>query len=643
MAKSKWQASQNGSISSRTGLMLMTLVLLLAFALGADGLNADVIWVDELYSVSNMGAFNPPYSPAQIIDSITKHSPAQVPLFYLLGAGWAQIAGWSQFSLRLFSVLVGVLMLAWLYRFAADAVNRRTAVVAALLMSTTAFVILYFHEIRMYTMLMCLGIVHSWLYWRLAHNFRITRLTWVLFVLTTYLLFYTHNFSSVLFAGLGIHHLLFVRRSRRWLTILIGWGLGAVLFLSYVPFVIDGLSYASDNPRAASTLEVVGSFAHLMVNGFDFLWLPFILLFGYALYRKRTPVIVWLLSVALLMILGLLFVNWQFQFIKLSRIRYFLLVWPLLTIVFAYGLTSAPRWPVVTIVFMLLWSIAGCQLGRSIKIYDYAGVRSDIRTYPPLHRYVDGIKGKTWYKDYLIGFSNVWWRVNRDRKHGWSFADYYLKAQLGIDGVFMETGHEGSTITKRAWEIRRDVRWILDEHPYFLFAYDPGNKPPNADIALDIIHEDYIPCKVVVNKPDLLIQRYVHSVMDCNHQPAPMEYGNGIKVIDRFARYVPESEALQILTWWEVADEGLLDEYNVSLQITTSDWQNVRQEDRHLYELPPWDVIELSTEGLPPGDYRVMVIVYDRETNKKVSGTDLTSGQSTDIFPILTFAIPMDS
>ncbi len=616
----------------------MVFVLLLAFALGANGLNADIIWDDELYSVSNMGAFNPPYSPAQIIDSLMTHSPDQVPLFYLLGAGWAQLAGWSQFALRLLSVFFGVLMISWLYRFAADAVNRRTAVVAALLMSTAAFVVLYFHEIRMYTMLMGLGIVHSWLYWRLAHGFRITRWTWILFILTACLLFYTHNFSSVLFAGLGLHHLLFVKKSRRWLHIIIGWGLGAMLFLPYVPFVIDGLSYVSGNSLAASTTEIVEAFAHLLVNGFHFLWLPLVLLFGYALYRKRDPVIVWLLSAALLMILGSLFANWQFQFIKLSRIRYFLLVWPLLAIVFAYGLTSAPRWRVVTILFLLLWCIAGYQLSRSIEIYNYAGVRSAVRTSPPLHRYVDGIKDKTWHKDYLVGFSNAWY-VNWDRKHGWSIADYYLEVQLGIDGVFMEAGHEGSTITKRAWEIRRDVRWILDGHPYLLFAYDLESKPPNADIALDIIHEDYVPCKVVVNKPDLLIQRYVHFVMDCNHQPAPMEYGNDIKVFDRAARYDSGSEVLQVLTGWEVADEGLLDEYNVSLQIIASDWQNVRQEDRHLYELPPWDVIELSTEGLPPGDYRLMMILYHRDTGEKVSGLDLASGETGNLLPLLAFTI----
>ena len=131
--------------------------------------------------------------------------------------------------------------------------------------------------------------------------------------------------------------------------------------------------------------------------------------------------------------------------------------------------------------------------------------------------------------------------------------------------------------------------------------------------------------------------------MACGHEPAPIAYENGIKVIDRAARYVPESNLVQVLTWWEVEDEQLLYEYNVSMQIITPDWQNARQEDRHLYELPPWDVIELSTEGLPPGDYRLMMILYHRDTGEKASGTDLTTGEKAKIWPVLSFTIGPDS
>ena len=145
-------------------LLAMVLIILLAFALGAHGLNLDPIWADELASVTFMGAFNPPYSPQQVIQSIRQYSPDQAPLYFVVGAAWAQVTGWSQFSLRLMSLLFAALMLAWLYRFASDLVNRRAALVAALLMTSSAFVILYFHDMRTYTMLMSLAIMHSWLY-----------------------------------------------------------------------------------------------------------------------------------------------------------------------------------------------------------------------------------------------------------------------------------------------------------------------------------------------------------------------------------------------------------------------------------------------------------------------------------------------
>ena len=53
----------------------MVLVLLLAFALGANGLNRDMIAEDETNSIASMGGFDSPYSPAQIVDSLMTHSP----------------------------------------------------------------------------------------------------------------------------------------------------------------------------------------------------------------------------------------------------------------------------------------------------------------------------------------------------------------------------------------------------------------------------------------------------------------------------------------------------------------------------------------------------------------------------------------
>ena len=73
-------------------LLLMMLILLLAFAFGLLGLNADVIWADELSSLAHMGAFDPPHTPMQVLESISSRARDHVPLYFVLGAAWSHLA-----------------------------------------------------------------------------------------------------------------------------------------------------------------------------------------------------------------------------------------------------------------------------------------------------------------------------------------------------------------------------------------------------------------------------------------------------------------------------------------------------------------------------------------------------------------------
>ena len=47
----------------------------------------------------------------------------------------------------------------------------------------------------------------------------------------------------------------------------------------------------------------------------------------------------------------------------------------------------------------------------------------------------------------------------------------------------------------------------------------------------------------------------------------------------------------------------------------------------------------MTTDGLSPGEYRVVVILYDRNSKAKVSGADLISGLSAKIHPVMQFEI----
>ena len=615
----------------------MLLILLLTFALAAPGLNAHPIWADELFSVVNMGGFDPPYSPAQVVQSVADNFPDHVPLFFLLGAGWAQLVGWSQFALRLFAVLTGLLAIAWLYRFGADTFNRRTGLLAALLLATSAYIILYFHNFRMYPLLLMFAALHTWLYWRLAHGHPATRLTFFLFIITAAALVYTHLFALVWFAGLGLYHLVFVAKSRRWFHIMLCWGVGALCFLPYLPVLISGVQRASGlvkvTSEAASPAELVPTFLVLLGNGSIILTVLFAGILAFAVWRRGDSAVIKFMLLPLTMLVLIILLNERIGLIPIDRMRYFLMLWLPLLLLFAYGLGMMPRWGWVTALCLLLWGIAGFQFYRSDEIRGYVGGMAYSYLYPPMQDYIVHLEGKVRPQDYLLGFTPSS-NVNKIHELDKSVADFYTQLHLGIDGGF---------ILRRAFGewLEENIRHNMTDSPYLLFAHDPQDKPRTFDRVMDEIATGYVACGTVVDLPNLLVQRYVSPIIGCEREEyAPIAYDNGVMVADRFARHVREEEVLQILTGWEVEDESLLDAYNVSWQIISSDWQNVRQTDRHLYDdLLKWNIIELTTADLPPGDYRLVMIVYHRDSGEKVIGLDLVTGETAKILPVLEFTI----
>lgn len=614
----------------------MVCILIMTFTFGANGLNTDVIWADELTSLGHMGAFDPPYSPAQILESIAEKSSQHMPLFFLMDALWANVAGWSQVAMRMISLLSGVLLIAWVYRFGSDLVNRRTGVVASLLLGSSAFMMVYLHEIRMYALFVMLAVMHTWLYWRLAHTQRQSIWMWSGFIITTSALFYTHIFATVLFAGLGVYHIIFVAKSRHGLMLILGWGVGAFFFLPYVPTVIKGFTLATNKvstfTTALSTPELLQTFGYLISNGFVLLWLPLVGALAYALWKTRHRMMLRFLFVTIAMFVTLVLINYRFGLVPLRRARYLLLMWFPMMILFAYGLTMLPRRKILTGIAVIIWFGAGYNLYRSPTFADHIGTIDAVQYYPPMQDYVVALKVKTRPLDYVVGFTDADF-VNHRGKHNKSTSDYYMEGQLGIDGVFIPSYFDEE-------DLIIDIPEKLANHPDLLFTYNPTQVSENFDIALNMIQESYRACDVVLDRSDLFSQRYVDSVLSCERDYAPIHYDKGVTILDKYIDYSSETNTLHVITGWEVADEKLLDQYNVSIQIVTPDWQNVGQTDRHLYDdILKWYRAELSTENLEAGDYRVMVIVYDNETGEKVQGVDMITGETGTILPIAIFTV----
>ncbi len=667
-------------------LAAMTLLMLVAFAFGAKSLNADIVWLDEMFSLGNMGAFNPPYSPQDVVNSLRTYSPDHVPLYFVLGSQWAQLVGWTQLPMRYLSLLFGALLIAAIFRFTVQALGQRTALLASILLSTNGFVILYFHEVRMYTLLLLLAVLHSWVYWRLGNGLRASWRSWLLFVATAIAVIYTHVFALYFLAGLVLQHLIFPPKTRRWLAIVAGWLLALLTFLPYVAVFSRGFFGVTTSvntlSNALTTPELALSVAHVLVNDVILLWIPIAILTGLALmanlpmiisgngnerkqeYRapawmrklaiKLPSPMLWggagrgvrtsnsrlnrhssflrLLSIFVGMMLTLFLLNGVFQVIGINRMRYFLLAMPFFVIVLAHLLQSIRLWRVTAALFVLVWAAGGYHIYQQAESWVYGGHHTLLMEHPPLQQFSDALHGATRAQDYLFGFAPSP-MINWGLKHGWTTADYYTQVGLGIDGGFVNARLRGE-------ELKQDIVDRLDNNPYLLFAYDPRDKPVIFNDVLEAIEADYAKCNVMVNRDTVFVQRYVSQSLTCDREYQPINYDNGIKIVDRFGDYHADSESIRVVTGWEVADEAQLDQYNVSIQLLTSEGRNVRQADRHLYDdILKWYAADMSTEGLSPGDYRVVVILYDRYSKAKVSGTDLISGESAKIHLVMQFRI----
>jgi len=247
--------------------------------------------------------------------------------------------------------------------------------------------------------------------------------------------------------------------------------------------------------------------------------------------------------------------------------------------------------------------------------------------------YITSLDGNVRPQDYVIGFTNTTYLGDNSDEYS-EVADAYVTTQIGTDAVFIPSQLE----TRE--ELETYIQDILYSRSNVILSYQPNDLPENFDIMKDIIEELFAPCDIVVDDARLFAQRYVDSALSCDHESEPIEYDNGIIIQDKFIDYDDRQDNVRVVTNWQVNDASLLDDYNVSIQIVTPDWQNVGQTDRHLYdEIVPRYWADLSTEGLPTGDYRVMVIVYHNETGEKVAGTDLTTEETATLLPIGVFTI----
>ncbi len=218
------------TLDERKSHWAVLVLALLAFALRVTGLEFQSLWRDEVDAIR--------FASRPMLDLLgTLTAPAENgPLFFLLLRPWLRQAGQSEFSLRFFSVFFGVVTVPLIYKLARRLFPTLpgVALVAALLASTSPYLVWYSQEGKMYALVVALILLSMDRY--LAALVKGGWSRWLGYVIVTALALYVHVLAALMIPVQVVVFFLQERGDRRarWRPWLASLG---VLALPYLPLL----------------------------------------------------------------------------------------------------------------------------------------------------------------------------------------------------------------------------------------------------------------------------------------------------------------------------------------------------------------------------------------------------------------------
>ena len=364
--------------ASRLSWPLALLPLLLATSLVVPLLGVDAFNDDEPASLLAAGILRPgPWSIADVWDQTApRHAPGWATLLSI----WGRIVGWSEFAIRALSLFVGLLALAWVYRTGRDFFTPAAGLFAALLLSASVFHLVYMARADLYALVSLCVAICIWYYWRVAlHQRSPGKGTQAGLLLGSIGLLYSHYLGALLLPVLGLFHLLFVPKDRRWWRPVLLFGLATLVAALQVPLLPAAVAYTGGEDlgnRLLTAPAFLSNFLSYMTNGLVTQSPPtgvyllqglLLVLMVAILLRKRAGFnakVVWLLVFASATLLALVIaVNEALRVMAAARIRYIMPLWPMTALLVGASLWRlAIRHRILATGLLASWLIFGAWL-----------------------------------------------------------------------------------------------------------------------------------------------------------------------------------------------------------------------------------------------------------------------------------------
>ena len=603
---------------SKATLFLVLLCLAYVYASGLPALKAEPARPADINSIKAIydSRSQPDRILSDVIRFVGERDPSHLPLYWVVLSHWMRFTGRDLFTIRLLSLLIGMLAIASTYRLARDTAGRASALDSAWMLSFLAFFIFYAHQARMYTMLVLAAAWVLWRYWRLlnADDSR-WRIPWLMLLLSCLVIVYTHYFGFFLLAAVGAYHLLFAPKNMRWLQICLAMGAAGLLFLPWLPVtltIMAGVDWPASD--ALSIGGALGAFASIFSNGAPIL----LAMAGIVLlmrFRQLQPAQFFILFTTLAAFALLLLANEITILLVARRIRYTIAAGALLICVIAIALNQLPRWHLLRWLFAALWIIAHFFYLRSDELYLYTNQFHQRHHAVPHFQdllYEPSIQPRG--SDMILTFHPD--TPLNDKKQ----LDYYGRKVGAWRGLIHIWQDEAGNALAQSTDTRyRDLASMANwRFPIWLLHNPQETELASMPVFADDFAGRFHRCGRYLESDDAVVDLYALRAYPCQllTAPAPLEihYDNGTRLVNVLLQ--PRAGALDIYLWFA---NTTANQYAFSLQLVDSDDQRVAQAD----DVISGDALQVKTldaASLPSAEYSARLIVYDFESHEVQPG-----------------------
>lgn len=596
-------------------------VLLVVSALALRQIDAYPPAADEFFSLFYTSYLaSEHYLLQEIVESVQRQSESHLPGFFVLLGYWGHAGSFTLPIARVLPILIGLMALAMTYRLGKDLVGPQAGLIALVIVSSNAFYNYHYAFVRMYTQVVLFAALLLWLYFRIIDTKKRPRLRDFAALGTAVAsLMLTHLFGATLLTALGVYHLAFARKDRRWLAVTLSVTVGIIVIS---PFLLVWWSsirgvyeQRTEAPSLAliDSLDIAGAWLSTLLNGHPALLVISVVGVMLGIFKRYTKLAPWL--VLTLTHLGAVAVLGAFIGINEATQRYHLVGWPPYVLLFAAGLYCLYRFRPLLICLTLAWIFAGLWHQSRVDVPGWdqrLGWQSHVYPLPPWHA-VSREAQQAAPPPVIIAHVNMSFELRTTVHINYSQLEHYFDRH-GI--VFWQ-------LDDLAW-FDGLVNDLAVFTPQLWVLYQPSkieSAQQIADMLAAMATKDYTLCESMVLSGDAILWKYSWDMLNC--RPPSLASSHGNRLIDhKFFGVALEENAARFIDSWSAKVDFDENQYNLSYQLIDKDWNNVAQVDLPLVHEGKLRQFSIGTSNVPAGAYRLMLILYHKQTGETPDWTD---------------------